>query len=254
MQRNYDMKYLEELRFLLKDVKNKSFELINRDIQNLTVLDVGCGDGADCRNISDLLGQKSFKIYGIDKDAAFIQKAQDLTSKHLYPQVEFICGLADRLPFKDGSIDVIRLERVFQHLTNPKEVMAECYRLLNKKTGKIIIIDTDWLSVSFGTKFYEIERRIIDEKVHHDINNGLACRCIVDYLHGLDLKVRSMSSHITYVDTFEKADYIMGVSRNVERITQKDQIDFDPFFEEINKLETRGGFSFSWVTKIFEIC
>lgn len=49
-----------------------------------------------------------------------------------------IVGDIHSMPFKDGSIDAILCNSVFEHLYNPNKAMEEIYRVL-KKGGKVLI-------------------------------------------------------------------------------------------------------------------
>lgn len=55
------------------------------------------------------------------------------------PATTMVGNVEEGLKLKSGSIDVVYMQFMFEHLTNINKVMKECYRLL-KKGGKIIII------------------------------------------------------------------------------------------------------------------
>jgi SAM-dependent methyltransferase len=50
---------------------------------------------------------------------------------------------ATDLGLDDGSVDGVRCERVFQHLTDPASAMAELVRV-TRPGGRIVVVDTDW--------------------------------------------------------------------------------------------------------------
>lgn len=69
------------------------------------VLDAGCGDG---RNLVFLL-QHGFDCYGVDEDEAAVQmmrRTAERIAPHVPPE-RFAVAPIDRLPFPDGSMDVV---------------------------------------------------------------------------------------------------------------------------------------------------
>ncbi|MFI5693947.1 methyltransferase domain-containing protein [Kribbella sp. NPDC051586] len=57
--------------------------------------------------------------------------------------VEYVDGQAEMLPFDDESVDILRSERVLQHVDDPAAVVKEMARVL-RPGGRIALIDTDW--------------------------------------------------------------------------------------------------------------
>jgi ubiquinone/menaquinone biosynthesis C-methylase UbiE len=55
------------------------------------------------------------------------------------PATTLVANVEDGLPLKSGSVDIVYMQFMFEHLTNINKVLKECYRLL-KKGGKIIVI------------------------------------------------------------------------------------------------------------------
>jgi SAM-dependent methyltransferase len=102
-------------------------------------IDVGCGAGAEVRRLAELVGP-SGKAIGVEPHeglrAAATERSVDTTATYLD-------GAAAALPFEDGSVDVIRCERVFQHLPEPEAAAAEFARVLSPD-GRVVIIDSDW--------------------------------------------------------------------------------------------------------------
>jgi ubiquinone/menaquinone biosynthesis C-methylase UbiE len=57
--------------------------------------------------------------------------------------VEFVDGYAGALPFEKESVDVLRSERVLQHVADPAGAVRDMARVL-RPGGLIALIDTDW--------------------------------------------------------------------------------------------------------------
>lgn len=109
-------------------------ELLDRiKDSNGTVLDVGCGSG---RLLFDLKKRYS-KVVGSDFSEGLLRKAKEMRP--------FGAGLIqsdiERLPFKDGSFDMILCVRVIQHLgpEQQKAAIREMSRVL-KRGGRLILM------------------------------------------------------------------------------------------------------------------
>lgn len=68
------------------------------EVAGLDVLDVGCGEGRFCR----MLGARKARVVGIDPTKALLAAA-----RRSDPSGRFVEGIAESLPFEDGSFDLI---------------------------------------------------------------------------------------------------------------------------------------------------
>jgi pseudaminic acid biosynthesis-associated methylase len=74
----------------------------------MRVLEVGCGDGAQLR----LLSQMGFyKLHGMD-----INKTAICRAKSLSPEIEFLVGDAEYLPYPDCSFDLVFTSGLLIHI------------------------------------------------------------------------------------------------------------------------------------------
>lgn len=60
-----------------------------------------------------------------------------------YQGVTVICDLNRRLPFQEGSVDVVILSNVLEHIYAPQTLMAECRRIL--KPGGLLLATVPFL-------------------------------------------------------------------------------------------------------------
>ncbi|WP_432938272.1 methyltransferase domain-containing protein [Kribbella sp. CA-253562] len=97
-------------------------------------LDVGSGTGEDVAALRDLVER-----------AVGVEPHEGLRAESVrrFPGLEVVDGDALALPFEDESFDVIRCERVLQHIAEPSRAVAEMARAL-RPGGRIALIDTDW--------------------------------------------------------------------------------------------------------------
>ena len=99
-----------------------------------SLLDVGCGTGF----LIDLLSkQRQARYVGLDLSTEMIRMAK----QKKIAGAEFIGGSADRLPFPDGSFDIVTCSQSFHHYPYPDDAMREAFRVL-RKGGLYILSDT----------------------------------------------------------------------------------------------------------------
>jgi arsenite methyltransferase len=104
-----------------------------------TVLDIGSGGGIDVFLAAKRVGLTGF-VYGIDMTPAMLQRARKAAKKGGYTNVKFRQGYAEKLPVKDGEIDVIISNCVINLTEDKAKVFAEAYRAL-KAGGRLEVND-----------------------------------------------------------------------------------------------------------------
>ena len=92
------------------------------------VLDVGCGRGG----VLEQLGEAVAFPYGVDPDPISLRE-------HRLPHLPRAVALADALPFRAASFDVILCSWLFEHLQAPQRAFSEFMRVL-KPSGRIVFI------------------------------------------------------------------------------------------------------------------
>ena len=110
------------------------YEVIVGEIEKLEsgrILDVGCGNG----NLFTYLSERKYELTGIDFSANMIMEAEK-NCRH----ATFMVADAEKLPFEDGSFDIIVCNASFHHYIHPDTVLNEMHRVL-KNGGKLLIGD-----------------------------------------------------------------------------------------------------------------
>ena len=100
------------------------------------VLDLGCGSGAGVRVLSNRFNQ----VIGLDVSLAQLLLAQKMLENTPIINYQLICGYANRLPFKDQSVDSIQAINVLEHVMTIEPVLSEISRILI--SGGIFIADS----------------------------------------------------------------------------------------------------------------
>ena len=123
----------------------KAWALEHLDPQpGMTAVDVGCGTGEDAQGLAVTLAPEGRAI-GVDVSTVMISEARRRADAVGNPAL-FEEGPADSLPLGGSSVDVLRCERVLQHVSEPVACVAEMLRVL-RPGGRVALIDTDWRSL-----------------------------------------------------------------------------------------------------------
>ena len=100
------------------------------------MLEIGSNTGFTCVNISLLTGCKSV---GIDINKDSIKEAINYSKEQgVQDNVSFIHASAEKLPFEDGSFDIVWCSNVTSFIENKEKTIREYLRVL--KTNGILVI------------------------------------------------------------------------------------------------------------------
>ncbi|MBA2679339.1 MAG: 3-demethylubiquinone-9 3-O-methyltransferase [Ktedonobacteraceae bacterium] len=101
------------------------------------VLEVGCGGGLICEE----LARRGLVVTGIDPSEAALEEARRYVQKnYLGANAYFEIGIAEALPYADGSFSVIICLDTLEHVRNLKACIQEIARVL--APGGVFIFDT----------------------------------------------------------------------------------------------------------------
>jgi SAM-dependent methyltransferase len=96
-----------------------------RNIQPKKILDVGCGEGFTLSKLQSAGIGTSYVGIDPSKTALSLGKKQ-------FPALDLRLGSAYRLPWKDGSFDLVCCNEVLEHLTDPGKALTELHRVSKK--------------------------------------------------------------------------------------------------------------------------
>lgn len=109
------------------------------------ILDLGCGDGL----FVHLFAQAGARVTGLDpEDSAITQATRQITARaalnaYSGPVPTLITGHGEALPLENGSVNVVALLDVIEHLPNPVAVLREVDRVL-APGGALVISTPGW--------------------------------------------------------------------------------------------------------------
>jgi ubiquinone/menaquinone biosynthesis C-methylase UbiE len=139
------------------------------------VLDLGCGTG---RLLNRLAAQfRDLQGTGLDLSTQMLRQARQRNQHH--PQLIFVQGNAESLPFTDNQFDAVFNTISFLHYPNPERVFAEVSRVLRPQ-GKFYLVD--WavnramvFSISqANVRFYNAQQR-------KQLGASFALKCLGNY-------------------------------------------------------------------------
>lgn len=197
-QQQVNESYLMKAGEILGPIKALSYEALElKSVGNL--LDVGCGPGIDAINMAKIT-RDDCHITGVDFDERMITAATSTAEKlGLLAKLNFQQANAYELPFTDDSFCATRSERLLMHLDKPDLALAEMARV-TKPGGTLVVIDTDWATLSCATGNDTIERKINHHQVHEMLPNGYSGRNLPGQFHELGLNNVAFSVHAFYVN------------------------------------------------------
>ncbi len=105
---------------------------------NETVLDIGCGGGANLKRMSDCV--TTGHLTGVDYSETSVQTSRQTSEEAIKAGKMDVCqGSVEKLPFADDSFDKITTVESFYFWPDPPENLKEVSRVL-KKGGTFLLI------------------------------------------------------------------------------------------------------------------
>ena len=140
------------------------------------VLDLGSGSGTDVFCAALQVGV-SGRVVGVDFTDAQVEKATSLRDRDGFPQVEFVEGTIDELPFEDGVLNLSPIKH---------RVFAEAARVL-RPGGRLAIADI-------------VSGRPLKERTRRNVELWAAC-------------IAGAITQSSYLETIEAAGFRVGEAR-----------------------------------------
>lgn len=216
-----DIDYLKKAGEIFASIKQISYKKIQVK-QGDTILDLGCGPGIDAIELGRLVSPNG-KIIGADYDEVMVtqaaKQAEILKLNHL---IHFQQENANALTFQDDYFDSCRSERLFMHLSNPAQVLAEMFRV-TKPGGNVLVIDTDWASLSIDCPSVKTERLLSNYRLEKFFANGYSGRSLYRLFnnsHFTDVQVDVFPLYTNNLELF----YTLSIQEIIENKALVDNI------------------------------
>jgi SAM-dependent methyltransferase len=154
------------------------------------VLDVGCGTGTLTRLLGGWPGV--VRAIGIDPARALIAKARELARG--LDKVAYREGDGEALPFEAGAFDVVTLDSVLSHVTDPGRVIREAVRVL-RPGGWLAIFDGDYRTATVAIGEHDPLQPCVDAMMASSVNDRAIVRHLPALVRRLGLELVGFRSH-----------------------------------------------------------
>jgi SAM-dependent methyltransferase len=100
------------------------------------VADLGCGEGY----LTVEASRWASRVFAVDRSAEVLKRARSLASRRRVRNVIWKRGELERLPLRDGSVDVALFSQALHHAEEPARALREAVRIL-VAGGRVLILD-----------------------------------------------------------------------------------------------------------------
>jgi ubiquinone/menaquinone biosynthesis C-methylase UbiE len=178
-----------------------------------TVLDLGCGPGADLRALAEAVGP-SGTVIGLDTDEGAVEHARQAVAD--LPIVDARTGDIHRLDLPTGSVDRAHTDRVLQHVVDPSRVLAEVHRVLAPE-GRAVFAEPDWDTLVIDFPRPDVAgayRRFVTDRV---VRNSRIGRQLPRLAEAVGLTVTRIVPVTAVFRDANEADKVLGFHRVTRR-------------------------------------
>ena len=119
----------------------------------MRVADLGCGDGY----LTIEASRWASRVIAVDRSKAVLERARALARRRRVTNVTWRQGEIERLPLRDGAVDVAMLSQALHHAEEPARAIAEAARIV-APGGRVLVLDLrehdqEWVSERLGDRW-----------------------------------------------------------------------------------------------------
>jgi ArsR family transcriptional regulator len=119
----------------------------------MRVADIGCGEGY----LTIEASRWAERVIAIDRSDLVLKKARALATRRRVRNVIWKRGELERLPLRDGSVDVALLSQALHHAPDPARALSEAVRIV-VPGGRVLVLDLrqhdeNWVRTRLGDRW-----------------------------------------------------------------------------------------------------
>jgi ArsR family transcriptional regulator len=143
----------------------------------IRVADLGCGEGY----LTIEAARWARQVIAVDRSDVVLDRAKSLARRRRVSNVVWKRGELEKLPLKDGIVDVALLSQALHHAASPARAVAEAARI-TVPGGRVLILDLrehreEWVRAKLGDRtlgFNDGElKRMLTTAGMHDVKVGV---------------------------------------------------------------------------------
>src|SRR5262249_50798823 len=123
---------------------------------------------------------------------------------------------ATQLPYPDNTFDSCRSERVFQHLEQPEQALAELVRV-TKPGGWVVIADADWASMTYFSTLPELEWKLRTTAAHKSSLFPIMGRQVHYMMRQAHLEAINATALTLNFRDYQTASYVLLLDAKLKR-------------------------------------
>jgi len=121
-------------------------------LPRLKVADLGCGEGY----LTIEAARWAERVIAVDRSATVINRAKALARRRRVSNVVWKRGELEKLPIRDGAVDVALLSQALHHAAEPARAVAEAARI-TVPGGRVLVLDLrehseEWVRSKLGDR------------------------------------------------------------------------------------------------------
>lgn len=178
-----------------------------------SVLDLGCGPGADLPAYAKQVGTTG-SVIGVDHDESAVGIAQNRTRRHR--QVQVTVGDIHSLDQTDHSVDAVHTDRVLQHVLDPATAVTEAARVL-VPGGRAVFAEPDWQTLIIDHPEASLASTYTSYVTEVQVRNPRIGRQLGRLAANAGFSVRAVIPVTAVFDNALAADKILGFHRVTQR-------------------------------------
>lgn len=125
---------------------------LGRLLPPVSVADLGCGEGY----LTIEAARWASRVFAVDRSDVVLKRARGLARRRRVTNVIWKKGELEKLPIRDGAVDVAMLSQALHHADDPAHAVAEAARITSPG-GHVLVLDLrahreEWVRAKLGDR------------------------------------------------------------------------------------------------------